>query len=112
MPIPSAITSSAAGPFMCAGQSTFVPFFRGGIKPTDRVGIVGIGGLGHLAIQFASAWGCDVVVFSGAEGKREEAMEFGANQFVNAKTMGKDVDIGRKLDYLLVTTSQQPDWDL
>jgi D-arabinose 1-dehydrogenase-like Zn-dependent alcohol dehydrogenase len=96
---------------MCAGQTTFVPFFRGGIKPTDRVGIVGMGGLGHLAIQFASKWGCDVVVFSGTDSKKEEALGFGAKQFVNTKTLGK-IDIGRKLDYLLATTSVQPDWDL
>ena len=51
------------------------------LKPTDRVGIVGVGGLGHLAIQFSSKMGCDVVVFSGTEAKHEDALMLGAREF-------------------------------
>ena len=95
---------------MCAGQTVFVPLLRNNVKKGDRVGVIGIGGLGHLAIQFASAWECEVVVFSSTDGKREEALEFGAKEFWNTKTMdGEKID---KLDHLVVTTSKIPDWSL
>jgi len=63
-----------------------------------------VGGLGHLAIQFAAKKGCDVVVFSGSDNKKEEAQKLGAREFVAMKGK-KELDIGRKLDVLLVTTS-------
>lgn len=96
---------------MCAGQTVWSPLVRYGLKPTDRVGVVGIGGLGHLAIQFANKMGNEVIVLSGSEGKREEAMKLGAREFYATK--GKDtLDIGERLNHLVVTTSQLPDWDL
>jgi D-arabinose 1-dehydrogenase-like Zn-dependent alcohol dehydrogenase len=109
--IPDAISNEDAGPFMCAGDTVFVPLYRGNVKPTDRIGVVGIGGLGHLAVQFAAAWGCEVVVFSGSEEKREEAMKFGATKFYSTKDL-KAEDVKEKIDHLLITTSVQPDWDL
>ena len=96
---------------MCAGQTVFVPLFRNNLKPTDRVGVVGIGGLGHLAIQFAAAWGCEVVVFSGSDSKQQEALGFGAKEFYNTKKLTA-ASLPKKLDHLIVTTSAQPDWDL
>lgn len=109
--IPDEITSDHAGPFMCAGQTVFIPFVRQGIKPSDCVGIVGIGGLGHLAIQFAAAWGCTVVVFSSSDNKKQEAIGFGATEFYNTTNL-KAVDVLKKIDHLLVTTSAVPDWQL
>lgn len=109
--LPDEIPSVEAGPFMCAGQTVFVPLFRNGVKPTDRVGIVGIGGLGHLAIQFAAAWGCEVVVFSSSDNKKQEALRFGATEFYATKNL-KAADVPAKLDHLIVTTSMKPDWDL
>jgi D-arabinose 1-dehydrogenase-like Zn-dependent alcohol dehydrogenase len=108
--IPDDISSVHAGPFMCAGQTVFIPFLRQGIKPSDRVGIVGIGGLGHLAIQFAAAWGCTVVVFSSSDSKKQEAMDFGATEFYNTTNL-KAADV-KKVNHLMVTTSAVPDWKL
>lgn len=62
--IPTGIEAKYAGPLMCAGATVFTAFTNYNLKPTDRVGIVGIGGLGHLALQFARAWGCHVVAIS------------------------------------------------
>jgi uncharacterized zinc-type alcohol dehydrogenase-like protein len=62
--IPKEIEAKYAGPLMCAGATVFTAFTNYNLKPTDRVGIVGIGGLGHLALQFARAWGCYVVAIS------------------------------------------------
>ena len=78
------------------------------IRPTDRVGVVGIGGLGHLAILFLAKIGADVVVFSSTESKREEALRLGASEFYITK--GVEKFEARQLDYLIVTTSFLPDW--
>ncbi|KAF2788254.1 GroES-like protein [Melanomma pulvis-pyrius CBS 109.77] len=109
--IPDGITDQEAAPLMCGGATVFNALKMYNIQPTDRVGVMGVGGLGHLAIQFASKMGCDVVVFSGTEGKRDEAMRLGATEFVAMKGR-TELSIGRKLDALLVTTSVQPDWNL
>lgn len=81
------------------------------VRPTDRVGIVGIGGLGHLAIQFAAKLGCEVVVFSSTESKREEALGFGAKEFHVTSRVKHFKDI-KKINHLLITTSEQPNFDL
>lgn len=94
---------------MCGGATVFHVLRSFDIKPTHRVGVIGIGGLGHLAIQFASKMGCEVVVFSGTEAKKEEAMRLGAHQFVATKGRSS-LEIGKKIDHLLVTTSSPPDW--
>jgi D-arabinose 1-dehydrogenase-like Zn-dependent alcohol dehydrogenase len=108
--LPDEIANEDAGPFMCAGQTVFVPLWRNKVKKGDRVGVIGIGGLGHLAIQFAAAWGCEVVVFSSSDNKKEEALAFGAKEFHNTKSLeGKDIG---KLNHLIVTTSMIPDWSL
>src|SRR2546422_1969580 len=67
-----------AGPLLCGGVTVFAPLARFA-KPTDRVGIIGIGGLGHKAVQFAAAYGCDGTPFTASESKFEEAEGFGAN---------------------------------
>ncbi|KAH7093730.1 chaperonin 10-like protein [Paraphoma chrysanthemicola] len=109
--IPDNMTDADAAPLMCGGATVFNALHTYGIKPTDRVGVIGVGGLGHLAIQFAAKMGCDVVVFSGSDSKKDEALKLGAKEFVSMK--GKtELDIGRKLNALVVTTSFNPDWNL
>lgn len=76
-------------------------------KPYERVGVVAIGGLGHLAIQFAAKMGCDVVVFSSTEDKREEALKLGASEFYATKGVSDFSTLGVKkpIDRLLITSS-------
>lgn len=106
--IPEGLSDEVAAPLMCGGATVFNIFEAYEIRPTSRVGIVGIGGLGHLAIQFAAKQGMDVVVFSGTESKREEAMKLGAKEFYATKDAKKLKLDGGKIDHLLVTTSFLP----
>ncbi|KAF1773456.1 D-isomer specific 2-hydroxyacid dehydrogenase, NAD-binding domain conserved site 1 [Phytophthora cactorum] len=81
--IPDNIPSDVAAPLLCAGTTVFTPFKEVGIKPGDRVGIVGVGGLGHLGIQFAKAMGAAAVVaFSRSASKEQEIRRLGADEFV------------------------------
>ncbi|KAK7960321.1 hypothetical protein PG988_011535 [Apiospora saccharicola] len=73
--IPDGMSDEIAAPLQCSGATTFTALQ--GVQPTDTVGIMGIGGLGHLAIQFAAKMGCRVVVFSGTEAKKEQALALG-----------------------------------
>ncbi|EIW83961.1 GroES-like protein [Coniophora puteana RWD-64-598 SS2] len=108
--IPDSLDSAAAAPLMCAGGTVFNALLNR-VKCTDRVGVVGIGGLGHLAIQYAAKMGCEVIVFSGSENKREEAKKLGATEFYSTKG-AQSLSIGLPLQHLIVTTSAQPDWNL
>lgn len=108
--IPDAITSAEAAPLMCAGSTVFNPLHTY-VRSTDRVGVVGVGGLGHLAIQFASKMGCEVVVLSSSDDKKEEAKKLGATEFYATRGASK-LDIGRPVDHLIITTSSLPDWHL
>lgn len=109
--LPSTISLENAAPLMCGGATVFHVLKSSNVKSSDRVGVVGIGGLGHLAIQYAAKMGCEVVAFSSTEDKKEEAMRLGATQFV-ATAGAETLDIGKPVDHLLVTTSFQPDWNL
>ncbi|OJJ73295.1 hypothetical protein ASPBRDRAFT_670529 [Aspergillus brasiliensis CBS 101740] len=104
--IPDSISSIDAAPLMCGGGTVWVPLVEQ-CKPYDRVGIVGIGGLGHLAIQFAAKMGCDVVVLSSSDDKREEAMKLGANEFYATKGVSDYAQLGvtKPIDRLIITTS-------
>ena len=105
------IASEDAGPLMCGGATVWSPLYEAGIRPGDRVGVIGIGGLGHLAIQFASKMGMEVVVFSSTESKRQKAFEFGASEFY--ATTGVEHFRGvNKIDALLITTNVNPDLSL
>ncbi|KAL4912995.1 chaperonin 10-like protein [Aspergillus aurantiobrunneus] len=111
--VPDALSNEAAAPLMCGGSTVFNAMVVAGVKPTDTVGILGIGGLGHLAIQFASKMGCHVVVFSGTDSKRDEATQLGADEFHATKGATElKLHSARKLSHLIVSTSALPDWRL
>lgn len=109
--IPSSISRALAAPLMCGGATVYSALASFGARSQHRVGVVGIGGLGHLAIQFAAKMGCGVVVFSSSEDKKEEAMRLGATEFVVTKGVS-ELAISAPIDHLLVCASVQPDWKL
>jgi uncharacterized zinc-type alcohol dehydrogenase-like protein len=111
LPVPEGVDPSSAGPLMCGGGTAFLPFVIHGIKPTDRVGVVGIGGLGHLAVKFARAWGCEVTAFTSTPSKREEALLLGAHKTVSSVDVKELKAIAGTLDFLLVTVGASLEWD-
>ncbi|KAK3368190.1 chaperonin 10-like protein [Podospora didyma] len=107
--IPEALSSELAAPLQCAGATVYSALVNNIATPRDRVGIVGMGGLGHLAIQFAAKMGHSVVVLSTSKSKEQEALGFGASEFV---LLDDDVAEAVKLpvDVLLITGNRYPDW--
>ena len=111
LPIPAGLDPASAGPLLCGGGTAFLPFVLHGIQPTDRVGVVGIGGLGHLAVKFAKAWGCEVTAFTSSPSKREEALALGAHRTVSSVDVKELKAHAGQLDFLLVTVGAALEWD-
>jgi uncharacterized zinc-type alcohol dehydrogenase-like protein len=109
-PIPERLSSETAAPLLCGGITVFSPFLRFGISPLHRVGIIGIGGLGHLALQFARAFGCEVTAFSHSPDKAPEARDFGAHRFVNSKDAAAMKTVAGSLDFIINTANVDLDW--
>lgn len=109
-PIPEGVNPADAGPLLCGGLTVFSPFLNFDIKPTHRVGVVGIGGLGHLALKFARAWGCEVTAFTSSESKREEALSLGAHRVVSSVDAASMKAIAGRLDMVIVTVNAMLDW--
>jgi D-arabinose 1-dehydrogenase-like Zn-dependent alcohol dehydrogenase len=105
--IPDSIPSEYAAPLQCAGVTVYGAMIDI-VKPFQRVGIIGIGGLGHLAIQFASKLGAEVVVFSHNNEKEGEARAFGAREFY---MISEVASMAVPVDVLVLTGNRYPDWD-
>jgi uncharacterized zinc-type alcohol dehydrogenase-like protein len=80
------------------------------VRPSSRVGIAGIGGLGHIGLQFAKAFGAEVTALSTSSDKEAEARQMGANHFVNTRDTGEMKKITGSFDFLLSTVSADQDW--
>jgi uncharacterized zinc-type alcohol dehydrogenase-like protein len=104
-PIPDALDSAHAAPLLCAGVTTFAPLRRHGVGPGTRVGIIGVGGLGHLAIQFAKAMGAEVTALSSTAEKIADARELGAAHFIDTRDGVQLRKASRSFDFLLNTVS-------
>ncbi|KAI9291342.1 GroES-like protein [Neoconidiobolus thromboides FSU 785] len=111
--IPEGIPSDKAAPLLCAGTTVFTPMLRHGFKKGDRVGVIGIGGLGHLAIQFANKLGCEVYALSHSHSKEEDAKKMGAVHFIAYSNEEESKKIKNTLDFLIVTSnSKDAQWNL
>ncbi|KAG0201581.1 hypothetical protein BGX33_010230 [Mortierella sp. NVP41] len=110
--IPSEISAAEAAPLLCAGITTYLPLKKYGAGPGKKVGVLGIGGLGHLGIQWAAAMKADeVVAISTSDNKREEAKKLGATKFVNSRNAEERKAALQSLDILLLTSNDKDtDW--
>jgi alcohol/geraniol dehydrogenase (NADP+) len=109
-PLPEKLNFADAGPLLCGGVTVFAPLLMFA-KPTARVGIIGIGGLGHMAVKFAAAYGCDVTAFTSSEKKFDEAKGFGANHVISTNDSAAIKKLGGSFDLLISTVSVKLDWD-
>ncbi|MEN9975786.1 MAG: hypothetical protein RLZZ282_1792 [Verrucomicrobiota bacterium] len=109
--LPAALDSSSAGPLFCGGITVFSPIVDCGVKPTDRVGVIGIGGLGHLALQFLNKWGCDVTAFTSSDAKTQDARRLGAHHVVNSRDPAAIKKLAGTFDFILVAANVPLDWD-
>lgn len=110
-PIPDAIRSEHAGPLFCAGTTVFAPLLDNGVLPTHRVAVVGIGGLGHLAIQFLAKWGCAVTAISTTPAKQADAERFGATDFIASGERGALHKAAGSFDFVMSTVNADLPWD-
>ena len=109
--IPPGIRPVHAAPLMGAGATVFSALYNYDVRPTDKIAIVGLGGVGHLGVQFAHAWGCDVTVLSTSVAKRDDAFKLGASKFVITTESWTEPMRGT-IDVLLMVANIKPDkWD-
>ncbi len=111
IPLPDALAANVVGPLLCGGITVFYPILNLGVKPTHRVGVIGIGGLGHMALKFLNAWGCEVTAFTSSESKRDEAAKLGAHHVVSSRDTASMKAIAGSLDLILNTVNVPLDWN-
>ena len=109
-PIPETLESENAAPLMCAGITVYSPLRAFNVLPHMRVGVIGVGGLGHLAVQFARAYGCEVTAFSHTPSKVGEAKKFGAHHFVSLADAADLEKQKGSLDFIISTAYKDLNW--
>jgi alcohol/geraniol dehydrogenase (NADP+) len=111
-PIPKALESENAAPLLCGGITVYSPMRTHGVNPSSRVGVIGVGGLGHLAIQFARTFGADVTAFSTSADKGDEARALGAHRFVNSRDSKALKELTGTQDFIINTANADQDWSV
>lgn len=112
VPIPEGIDLASAGPLFCGGVTVFNPLVQFDIQPTDKVAVIGIGGLGHMALQFLNAWGCEVTAYTSSEDKKKDALELGAHHTLNSRDSKALEAAAGRFDLLISTVNVKLDWNL
>lgn len=103
--IPATIPLDKAAPLLCAGITTYSPLITWKIKPGDKVGIIGLGGLGHMGVKLAAAMGAEVSVLSTSDSKKEDALRFGAKHFLNTKDKNVFKDYANYFNLIINTAA-------
>jgi uncharacterized zinc-type alcohol dehydrogenase-like protein len=111
VPVPESLASEVAAPLMCGGVTVYAPISQEA-RAAMRVGVIGVGGLGHLAVQFAHALGCDVAVFSTSPAKEAEARSLGAHDFIHAGDPAAMEKTANSFDFIISTAPVDVDWGL
>ena len=111
VPLPDGVDGKSAGPLFCGGITVFSPLLIHDVKPTDRVAVIGIGGLGHMALQFLNAWGCEVTAFTTTDAKRDEALKMGAHDTLNSRDAQQLEAAAGRFDMIVSTVNVKLDWN-
>ena len=109
--LPDSIPAQSAGPLFCGGITVFNPLLQFNIQPTAKVAVIGIGGLGHIALQFLRAWGCQVTAFTSSDAKKSEALELGAHNVLNTRNASELRTATNQFDLILSTVNVKLDWN-
>ena len=109
--LPENLDLQKAGPLFCGGITVFNPIILAGVQPTDKVGVIGIGGLGHMALKFLNKWGCEVIAFSSNPDKKQEILDMGATKVINSRDPEELESISGTLNFILNTTNVTLDWN-
>ncbi len=107
--VPSNLNLAGAAPLLCAGITTYSPIHHWGVTKGKKVGVVGLGGLGHMAVKFAHALGAHVVVFTTSPGKKEDALRLGANEVVVSRDANEMKKHTGSFDFILDAVSADHD---
>ncbi len=107
--VPEGMPPEVAGPILCAGVTTYSPLKHWGIEPGMKIGIVGFGGLGHMATQIANAMGADVTVITTSPEKREDALSMGASDVIVSTDEEKMKEAANSLQFILSTVPYEHD---
>ncbi len=108
--MPPSLDAASAAPLLCGGATVFAPLRRLGAKPGMRVGVIGIGGLGHLALRFLRAMGCETTAFTSSPDKRDEALRLGADHTASSTHAGELRAHAGRFDVILDTVPARIDW--
>ncbi len=109
--IPDSLDSENAAPLLCGGITVYSPLKEFQVQAHHKVGVIGIGGLGHLALQYASKMGCEVTAFSSQADKEAEAKAFGAHHFVNSTDPEALESKAASFDFIINTAHANLDWN-
>ncbi|MBI4672770.1 MAG: zinc-binding dehydrogenase [Chloroflexi bacterium] len=110
-PLPPTMPSQVAAALMCAGVTVYSALRTYVTSPELKVAILGVGGLGHLAIQFAHAFGCEVTAISSSPAKKEQALGFGADRFINSLDRDSMRQVNYGHDLLICTANDGINWE-
>ncbi|HMK59002.1 MAG TPA: alcohol dehydrogenase catalytic domain-containing protein [Nitrososphaeraceae archaeon] len=108
-PLSPNMDTKATGPLFCGGITVFNPIIQNDIRGTDNVAVVGIAGLGHMALQFLNSWGCEITAFSANSEKAKDARKLGAHNFLNSRDPVAIKSATNSFDLVLVTANADLD---
>ena len=109
--LPDSLNAQKVGPLFCGGITVFNPLLQFNIPPTAKVAIIGIGGLGHIALQFLRAWGCEVTAFTSSEDKKKEILAMGAHDVLDTRNPDELAAAAGRFDLILTTVNVKLDWN-
>ncbi|UQY46119.1 NAD(P)-dependent alcohol dehydrogenase [Erwinia sp. PK3-005] len=110
IPLPEKLDPASAGPLLCGGITVFKPLLMHNITATSRVGVIGIGGLGHIAIKILHAMGAEVTAFSSTPDKKQSILDMGADHVVNSRDPEALTKLAGQFDLILSTVAVDLDW--